>query len=276
MITWRIPVDGRFEADLVLRMLANHAVPGVEVADPAAGRHRRLINTAAGPTPVSLRLNQAGVEVAVHDHDLRSEVDERVRRWFDLDADLEGVHQVLRTDPTLAPMIISRPGLRILEYPDPFEAAIVTVLGQQVSVAAARTFAGRLVTAYGAPGPSGLTCFPTAERLVAADFTELRSAVGVTNARARTVQAVAAAFRGRSDAPLDRSELLALPGVGPWTADYLAVRSTGDRDAFPAGDLVLRQAMGGIDARAAAARSEAWRPFRAYALFHLWVSAAYL
>jgi 3-methyladenine DNA glycosylase/8-oxoguanine DNA glycosylase len=275
MTTWRIAANGRLEPDLVLRMLANHAVPGVEVADPAIGRHLRLINTAAGPTPVSLRLDDRGVEVELHDRDLRPEVDARVRRWFDLGADLETVLGRLRTDPRLASIITRRPGLRILEYPDPFEAAIVTVLGQQVSVAAARTFAGRLVTAYGTPHPSGLTCFPTAEQLVSAGFSELRAAVGVTNARARTLQTVAAAFVGRSDAPLDRAELLALPGVGPWTADYLAVRSAGDRDGFPAGDLVLRQAMGRVDARTALARAESWRPFRAYALFHLWVSAAY-
>jgi AraC family transcriptional regulator of adaptative response / DNA-3-methyladenine glycosylase II len=274
--SWRSEAIGPLEPDLLLRMLTNHAIPGVEVADPDAGHHRRLINTTSGSIPVSLCLDHQGVVVEIDDHELQPEVDARVRRWFDLDADLGAVHAVLSADPTLAPLIISRPGLRILEYPDPFEAAIATVLGQQVSVAAARTFAGRLVAAYGTAQPSGLVAFPTPQQILETDHESLRAAIGITNARARTVRVVAGAFRGRADSTLDRAELLALPGVGPWTADYLAVRSSGDRDAFPAGDLVLRQAMGRVDARTALARAEVWRPFRAYALFHLWVSAAYL
>lgn len=274
---WRIGAAGPLEPDLVLRMLANHAIPGVERTDPALSRHTRLIMTSRGAVAVTLGVDGSGVDVELAEHDLRPEVDARVRRWLDLDADLAAVHAVLQADPVLAPMIELRPGLRVLEYPDPFEAAMVTVLGQQVSVAAARTFAGRLVAAYGTAHPgSGLVAFPTPQQIHDADHEELRATVGVTNARARTLQVVAGAFRERPDAAaLGRDELLALPGVGPWTADYLAVRSNGDRDAFPAGDLVLRQALGRVDARAAAARAEVWRPFRAYALFHLWVTAAY-
>ena len=202
--------------------------------------------------------------------------DRLIRRWFDLDSDLGPVNQRLSADPLLAPMVEARPRLRVLGHPIPFEAAIGTVLGQQVSVAAARTFAGRLVAAYGRSGPGGLMTFPRPEVLRDAEPEELRAAVGLTGSRSRSVQAVAAAFAERGTrSPLGRSELLALPGIGPWTADYLAVTS-GDLDAFTPGDLVLRRALGGVAAPAASARAERWRPFRAYALSHLWVTGAYL
>lgn len=279
MTAWSIAAAEPLEADVVLAMLAAHAVPGVESCDQAAGQHRRLLSLRSGPAAVSVGVERAGVRVEIDSTEpaVRAQVDARVRRWFDLDADLGPVRRVLAADPRLAPLVAARPGLRVLEYPDPVEAAVMAVLGQQVSVAAARTFGGRLVTAYGAPHPSGLTAFPTPQRLVAAEPEELRAAVGVTRARGRTLQAVARAFLEHAgDGTPTRAQLLALPGVGPWTADYLAVRSAGDRDAFTPGDLVLRRALGRIDTRAAAARAEVWRPYRAYALFHLWVAAAYL
>ena len=136
----------------------------------------------------------------------------------------------------------SVPGLRRIRYPESFEAAISTVLGQQVSLAAARTFAGRLVAAYGEPGPGGLTAFPAPERLAAAELEELRSAVGITGSRARTVLAVAELFArtGSWPVPLPREQwderaaaLLALPGIGPWTVAYLRMRLFGDPDAVP-------------------------------------------
>jgi 3-methyladenine DNA glycosylase/8-oxoguanine DNA glycosylase len=223
------------------------------------------------------------------------ELDGRTTRGLDLDTDLAPVNASLRRDPVLAPLVSARPGLRIVGYLTHFEAAATTVLGQQVSLAAARTFAGRLVAAFGADGPGGLRLFPEPGTIAALDPEELRAAVGVTRARARTVHSVAAALAaasapvpapvpagrppghgiGDGGFPLSRAELLALPGIGPWTADYLAVRAAGDRDAFAPGDLVLRRALGGITAREAAARAERWRPYRAHALFHLWTAAAY-
>jgi 3-methyladenine DNA glycosylase/8-oxoguanine DNA glycosylase len=142
-----------------------------------------------------------------------------------------------------------------------------------VSLAAGRTFAGRLVEAFGNPGPDGFVSFPRPAILAAADPEELRSAVGLTSARARTVLALSRAWHD-SDGQVCWSELLRIPGIGPWTVDYLAVRF-GDRDAFTPGDLVLRRALGGIPAREAEALSEAWRPYRAYALVHLWTEAVY-
>lgn len=309
MTRWRIESRGPLEASLIIRMLAAHGIPGVERTEPTARRHTRLLPTSAGPLPVTVTVGEDGVDVegAFDDADARTEIDQRIRQWFDLDAELSPVREVLTGDPLLAPLVAARPGLRILGYPLPFEAAVVTVLGQQVSVAAARTFAGRLAAGFGIPGPDGLTIFPTPAALAAVPADELQAVVGVTTFRAATVRAVALAFaahRPESDPTqprpeadpeqprhvadpeqprpeadpeqLTRAELLAIPGVGPWTADYLAVRSRGDRDAFTAGDLVLRRALGQVDARTALARAEGWRPYRAYALFHLWVAAAYL
>ena len=278
MIIRRIEATGGLESVIVLRMLAAHAVPGLEVVDEPAGRYERVIEGPEGPYLMSIVIDDRGVQIASADLSPaeQARTDVLVRRWFDLDSDLGPVNRRLSADPLLAPMVAARPRLRVLGHPIPFEAAIGTVLGQQVSVAAARTFAGRLVAAYGMSGPGRLMMFPRPEVLRDADPEELRAVVGLTGSRSRTVQAVAAAFADRGTLlPLSRSELLALPGIGPWTADYLAVTS-GDRDAFTPGDLVLRRALGGVDARAASARAERWRPFRAYALFHLWVASAYL
>ncbi|MEA5456348.1 hypothetical protein SPF06_16560 [Sinomonas sp. JGH33] len=156
---------------------------------------------------------------------------------------------------------------------DRFQTAVTTVLGQQVSLAAGRTFSGRLVAAYGTEGPGGLRCFPGPAALADAHPEELRATVGLTSARARTVSALASLWAGSAGTP-SREELLTVAGIGRWTVDYLAVRY-GDRDAFTPGDLVLRRALGGVSAREAEKRSEAWRPYRAYALMHLWTEAAY-
>jgi DNA-3-methyladenine glycosylase II/AraC family transcriptional regulator of adaptative response / DNA-3-methyladenine glycosylase II len=205
-----------------------------------------------------------------------------VRRWLDLEVNPAEVTGILGADPLVGPLVAARPGLRVLGHVDGFEAAAVTVLGQQVSLAAARTFAGRLVAAFGEPAPQGLRAFPRPEALAAAAPEELRGAVGITGARARTLQALAAACADGLDIgpgadPREvRRRLLDLPGIGPWTADYLALRALGDRDAFPATDLVLRRALGGLVPAAAVALAEKWRPLRAYAVTHLWTAHAYL
>ena len=200
----------------------------------------------------------------------------KVRHWLDLDVDLETVNASLSRDPVLEALVRKRPGLRVMRYPEPFEAAVLTVIGQQISLAAGRTFAGRLLAAYGTPTPYGLTAFPTAEELAAVAPEDLQRSVGLTGARSATVHTLASAVAEGLEIDPDgdhaqiRKDLLALRGIGPWTADYLGVRVLGDPDAFPPGDLVLRRALGGIPTTEAASRAEAWRPYRAYALFHLW------
>ncbi len=205
-------------------------------------------------------------------------LDDVVRRWFGLDDDLDAVVAHLRRDPLLAPLVARRPHLRVLGHPDGFEAAVQTVLGQQVSLAAARTLTGRVAQAYASVRVGGLALFPDPPTLAAVDPAELRDVTRATNARARTVVALAQACAdGLVLAPgVDRGDarrrLLAVPGIGPWTADYLALRALGDRDAFPAGDLVLRRALGVEHERDVAAAAPLWSPWRAYAAQHLWTA----
>lgn len=264
-------------------ILANHAIPGCEVADRGGRTHTRLVPTPSGGSRVTVSIRQDDVELSADTDDDAdfAHIVSATRAWLDLDTDTDAVARALGDDPLLGPLVRRRPGLRAVGYPDAFEAAIMTVLGQQVSVAAGCTFGGRLTSAYGTASPSGLLRFPAPAALADAPPEELRAAVGVTRKRAATVQNVArAVVAGLSlDASADqaalRSELLAIPGIGPWSADYLAVRVLRDPDAFTPGDLVARRVMGNPSIRDAERLSAAWRPYRAYALFHLWTSATY-
>jgi AraC family transcriptional regulator of adaptative response / DNA-3-methyladenine glycosylase II len=233
----------------------------------------------------------------------------RCQDLFDLDADPIAVAEVLRADPALRPLVDARPGLRVPGSADGFELAVRAVLGQQVSVAAARTFAGRLVRRFGEPltpderknaadahgstpeltsdqtpsgadQPAGWWLFPTARRLADAGVDELR-AIGLTSRRATTLRQLArAATEGTltldrgADRAAETAALLALPGIGAWTAAYVGLRALGDPDAFPASDLGLRRAAAalGLPAEPAelTAHAERWRPWRGYAALHLW------
>ena len=211
----------------------------------------------------------------------------RVRRVFDLSADptLIGAH--LSQDPILAPMVAARPGLRAPGAWDGFELAVRAILGQQITVSAARGLAAKLVAAYGEPvsdpiaAELGLTCvFPSPERLVGQDIAALgmpRARGAALEALARTVAADPAIFTPRADLDSAIAALKALPGVGEWTAQYIALRELREPDAFPGADIGLMRAMADeTGARPTAdqllARSEAWRPWRAYAAQHLWAA----
>jgi AraC family transcriptional regulator of adaptative response / DNA-3-methyladenine glycosylase II len=206
----------------------------------------------------------------------------RVARMFDLSGSPDVVMGRLREDPVLSAALAGRTDLRVAGRWDPFEATVRAVLGQGVSVAAAGTLAARLVARTGEalPGPSlGVTrLFPTPERLAVADLDGL----GVPAARSGAVRALAAAvargelrfdaFAGLDDAV---ERLCGVPGIGPWTAHYVALRALGEPDAFPAGDLVLRRVASRLAGRELsraelAARAERWRPWRAYAATALW------
>lgn len=212
----------------------------------------------------------------------------RTRRVFDTDADVTLIDEQLARDPLLAPSVRARPAVRVMGAFEPFEWAIRAVLGQQVSVRAARTLAGRLVARFGVPLPSHLThdapggsgkmfAFPSATRLADARVEEL-SALGLTRARAQTVLTLSRAVAERAitlepgaDLASTHEALLELPGIGAWTAQYIEMRALGFPDAFPAGDLGLRKALGGLSTAACEARAERWRPFRAYAAARLWL-----
>lgn len=211
---------------------------------------------------------------------------QRCRQLFDLDADPAQISETLAADPMLAPLVAARPGVRVPGAVDGFELACRAVLGQQVTVAGARTLAARMVAAYGKPlvaASGSLThLFPTAESIAASSPEELGT-LGLTRARAATLHALGvevATGRLELDRGADRvataRALGAIPGIGPWTVGYVAMRALGDPDAMPAADLGLRKAsaaLGGPEsAKDLAARAAAWRPWRSYGAMHLWTS----
>jgi 3-methyladenine DNA glycosylase/8-oxoguanine DNA glycosylase len=206
-----------------------------------------------------------------------------VTQLFDLSADLAAFATLARRDPILGPLVRARPALRLPQLLDPFEGLVRAVLGQQVSVVGASTMTDRLVRAFGRVLPgSDLLVFPEPAVLREAGAEQLRT-IGLTNAKAATLHRVSDAVAGGSldlislrAAPTADAEaaLVALPGIGPWTAHYVRMRALGDRDAFPAADLGVLKAMEqhGVARRDVEARAQAWRPWRAYATLHLWES----
>lgn len=206
---------------------------------------------------------------------------QRVRRMFDLDADPAVIAAHFASDPRLGPMLARHPGLRLPTAFDAFEQAVRAIVGQQVTVKAAVTITGRLVNRLGEPlegGPPGIDrLFPTPAALAVANL----DGIGMPGKRVQTLQHFAAQVASgqlRLDISQGAAELIerlcALPGIGPWTAEYIALRAFGDADAFPASDLGLLKApiwgADGITARQLQSHAEAWRPWRAYAAAHLW------
>ena len=286
-LTLRLPYRPPFDAATLLSYLAQRAVAGVE--EVVDGRYRRTVALPRSRGIIALDpLAGAGVILLrLRLDDLRDLglVVQRCRQLLDLDADPAAIGAVLGADPLLAPLVAARPGLRVPGAIDGFELAVRAILGQQISVAGARTLAGRLVAALGEPlaEPHGsLThTFPTPERVAHADL----GGLGLTGGRIIALQALARAV-ATGGVALDRgadwegtvARLQELPGIGPWTASYIAMRALGDPDACPVTDLGLRRALErrGIagDPKSVAARAEAWRPWRAYATHHLWASLA--
>ncbi|GAA1390899.1 DNA-3-methyladenine glycosylase family protein [Luteococcus peritonei] len=277
-----LPAHGTLDAEAALALLVAHTVaPAEETLD---GVHRRLLRLDGELVPVAVEPRPEGVllEVAPRHAEQAAAV---VRRWFELDVDQAARNARFAADPTLGPLVAARPGLRVTGHPDPFEALLCTVVGQQISLAAARTVTGRLVRAHGAPGPGGLVAFPRPQDLAGLEVDALRASCGFMASRARTILAVSRAVAegldlsvGQSPEQLadTRRDLLALPGIGPWTVDFLCLRALGDPDAFPAGDLVLKKALDVTTDAACRRLGEAWRPERSFAALHLWTRAAYL
>jgi 3-methyladenine DNA glycosylase/8-oxoguanine DNA glycosylase len=286
----RLPFVGPYDWPLALRMMGAHAVPGGERLGDDGRAYTRVLTGRRGPLAVTVRHHRDhlsaqvdGGAVPVCDDDA-AEVAARVAHWLDLDLAPTPLLTRFGGDPTLGPLVRHRPGLRRIRYPETFEAVVSTVLGQQVSLAAARTFAGRLTAAYGSAAPHELSAFPRPQQVAAARVVELQDAIGITGSRTRTVRAVAELFADTGDwpVPLPPSEwdpraaqLLAVPGIGPWTVAYLRMRLFGDPDAVPVGDLVLRRALGVTKDHEVAATMEGWRPERTYAVFQLWASTAW-
>ncbi len=278
----RLRLRAPYDSDAVGEFLAARAVDGLEVHESTrrGWTHRRVV-------PLPSRAAVVGVEV-VGDHVVvRSDADlrdtaalvHRVRRWLDLDADPATIAAALSADPVLAPLVASRPGLRVPTTVDAWETVVRTIVGQQVSVAGARTLLGRIVRDLGSSDVGGLRAFPTAAEVAEAGPDRI-AAVGLPGARARSLAAVAS---GVADGSIDLrsgdldtvgAALLAVPGIGPWTVSYVRLRALGDPDVLPETDLGIRHgaaALGLPDApRALAARARAWSPWRSYAAQHLW------
>jgi AraC family transcriptional regulator, regulatory protein of adaptative response / DNA-3-methyladenine glycosylase II len=264
-----------FDWDALVGFLGARAIPGVESVE--SGRYTRALVLEGTPALVSVShdepRHQLDVAVRIDNPRLLYAVLSRTRAVFDLCAVPAEIAARLGTDPLLRPLVERRPGLRVPGAWDPFELAVRAVVGQQVSVAAARTLLSRIVARWGAPLDDGATAFPMAPVLVDARL----ESVGLTGARATAVRALATSVANGdlelglgADPVAAREVLMALPGIGPWTTEYIALRALGDPDAWPAGDAVLQRATG-LDAARLAARAEAWRPWRAYAALHIWM-----
>jgi AraC family transcriptional regulator of adaptative response / DNA-3-methyladenine glycosylase II len=262
----------------LLSFLGARAIPGVESVDANGYRRSICLQGQAGYLEIQLDAPHNALRVAIQFDDSRSLflIVERVRRMFDLGADPQTIAARLSGDEALASRVEARPGLRVPGCWDGFELAVRAILGQQVTVKGASTLAGRLVTLFGKPLPraNGVThVFPRAEVLADADL----GAIGLPKSRARSIRDLAAAVRDGDitfEAVVDSEPLLdrlrEIPGIGRWTAQYIAIRALGEPDALPSGDLGLLHALDLHSPNELEQRAEPWRPWRAYAAMYLW------
>lgn len=276
-VSLHLPARPPFDGPGLLAFLATRAIPGVEHLSGTT--YRRSLLLGHGPALVELTLTDTGADavLTLGDPADAAEATLRCRRLLDLDAEPLAVQRVLAADPMLRPLATARPGRRVPGAADPVEMAVRAVLGQQISVAGARTLAGRLVAALGSalpwPDPVLTHTFPSAAAVAAAPD----SVLAMPASRQRTLRGLAAALddgRVVLDPAGDHAEakraLLALPGIGPWTAAYLRMRALGDPDVFLGTDLGVRKALAGLGT--ADTDGLRWRPFRSYAVVHLWAS----
>jgi AraC family transcriptional regulator of adaptative response / DNA-3-methyladenine glycosylase II len=282
-ISLRLPHRSPLHAAGLLQFLAERAVPGVEEVEGGTYQRTLALPHGTGIAELTPRTGYVDCTLLLADvRDLAAAVS-RCRAAFDLDADPAAVDAALARNGLLAEVVKDAPGRRVPGTVDGAELALRAVLGQQISVRAARSIAGRLAEAVGdqLPEPRGGLhhTFPSAAAVAAAD----PDVLPLPDARRRTLQTLAAALAEGQitpDAGVDRDDvrrrLLEIPGIGPWTASYILMRATADTDAFPAGDHGLLRALARlgrpVDASRAAELAEPWRPWRAYAVQHLWAA----
>jgi AraC family transcriptional regulator of adaptative response / DNA-3-methyladenine glycosylase II len=262
----------------MLAFLAVRATPGVEIVEHDSYRRTISMNGYDGHFEVSLDEGRDALRVRIEFGDPHSLIFivERIRAMFDLNADWTAIVQSLRGDAVLADGLKADPGLRVPGCWNGFELTTRAILGQQITVKAATVLAGRMASSFGKQISiaGGLThLFPSPEALTDAKLCD----IGLTRARAETIRALARAVCDGKigfDAVVDSDALLNrlcdIPGIGKWTAQYVAMRALGEPDAFPASDLGLLRAMGLSSFRELEQRAEAWRPWRAYAAMYLW------
>jgi AraC family transcriptional regulator of adaptative response / DNA-3-methyladenine glycosylase II len=288
-VVLRLRYRAPYDWDSMLAYLQARAISGVEIVD--GGHYLRTVEVdgAVGSIEVTHLPDRQSLGVSIRFPDVRSlpTIVARVRRQFDLGADIETINDHLSGDPALAPLVAQRPGLRAPGGWDGFEIAVRAVLGQQISVVAARRLAGQLVALHGRAVPKSFLIhpdlshvFPTARGLVSA------SSIGLAMPKARLTALKAIAESSVADSNLFRpfgniedtvARLRTISGVGEWTAQYIALRAVREMDAFPASDVGLLRSVASMDGGKTTpahlvSRAEAWRPWRAYAAQHLWVA----
>lgn len=281
-LTLRLAYRPPFDFNLMLAFLAKRAIPGIEYVTSSS--YERVLGPVDNSTwiRVTADASKPELKLEISDADPRMihDIVQRTRRLFDLDADLQAVHDVLMSSELLKKAIKRRPGLRVPGSWDGFELAVRAVLGQQISVAGATTLTRRLVEQYGedrAIKRENLDrAFPKPEAIANAPLEK----IGLPKSRAATLRSMAHAlingeisFQAGQNLDAFVRQFTSLPGIGPWTAQYVAMRALRQPDAFPAGDLILQQVMGGdkrLSERETDLQSQDWRPWRAYAVLHLW------
>ncbi|MDB5095080.1 MAG: transcriptional regulator, AraC family [Candidatus Eremiobacteraeota bacterium] len=291
-VTLNLAYTGAYDWNGMAAWLGARAIPGVEAITPD-GRYVRAVcvdgslgTIEVSPPAASPNGNALVAVIRIGAVGKLLSVVDRVKRIFDLAADPEAIEAHLRSDPLLASSIARRPGLRVPGAWDGFELAVRAILGQQISVGAATRLAGRLVEPFGTALPAHLrsgdhdvrAVFPSPAVLAGADV----ASIGMPKARGEAIRTVARAalsdptlFEPSHDLSGAVERLRALPGIGEWTAQYIAMRALREPDAFPAADIGLMRALTGADGvrpteRMVFARADAWRPWRAYAALHLW------
>jgi AraC family transcriptional regulator, regulatory protein of adaptative response / DNA-3-methyladenine glycosylase II len=286
-ISYRAPYDW----DSMLEFLRARAISGIETIEKGVYKRTVEIGGQCGFIEVKHLPRKDSLCVSIHFPNVQAlqEIVNRIRRLFDLGADIETIDEHLSLDKELGPWIVKRPGLRAPGGWDGFELAVRAVLGQQVSVQAARQLAGKLVALHGRPMPKDRSLpddlthvFPTAKHIAGtADL-----GVGMPQSRLKTLKAVAQAsvenpglFQPSGNVNEAIANLMAVPGIGEWTAQYVAMRVIREVDAFPASDIGLlrgaEKVLGeALTPKRLALRAEAWRPWRAYAAQHLWAADA--
>jgi AraC family transcriptional regulator of adaptative response / DNA-3-methyladenine glycosylase II len=275
-VTVLLAYSGPMDLGATLAFLGRRAIPGVETFE--AGSYTRVVRARGGPARIDLSHADEAVACRVELTDRRdlTTTISRARRLLDLDADQTAVDAQLGADPVLGALLAARPGLRSPGAVDGFEMAIRAVVGQQISVSGARTLLGRIAAEHGSRAFDGQAAqlFPGPAQLAAIDPASLP----MPRARARTVLAIAAACASGelsldpdADRERERAALLALPGIGPWTADYIRMRAMGDRDVLLATDLGVRKSADKLGLDLADGRPQ-WSPWRSYATHHLWAA----
>ena len=280
----RLPYRPPLAWTTLLEFLGRRAIPEVESVVEAVYRRTITVGAARGWLEVSEAAgNTLAARIVLDRSASLLPILARISRLFDLAVDPAPVAGHLGRDPALSAGVRAVPGVRLPGAWDGFELGVRAVLGQQVSVAGATTLAGRLVERFGEPlgdaPPPLARLFPSPRVLAEADV----ASVGLPRARGETIRELARrvasgdlVLDGSRDPARCRHELMAVPGIGAWTADYVAMRALADPDAFPDGDLVIRKVLGGavpLTAIEARARAERWRPWRAYAAMYVWLSA---